>query len=295
MFTSCKTGRVYAALRDVPDSRDLHVSLAPVNLAPAIHPSGNKAFLGPVKNQGNEGCCTGFGNAGMREFLYRKYYEFEKDKTVDPSKFVASAQFAYWNARAAEGTTKQDSGAGVRDAVKGINQFGVCLESDLPYRDGSFYVTPTPQQFAAALKYKAGAYHAVPSDVETMKSVLASGYVFTQGIDVYESFEDDYTARCGIMLLPNTQFEQYMGGHCTLVYDFDDKNEWFICRNSWGTNWGSDGDFFMPYKLVTMGLAHDMWIQHLGKPWAPAVEKVETPAPAVTEATPEIEPTLVTL
>jgi hypothetical protein len=40
----------------------------------------------------------------------------------------------------------------------------------------------------------------------------------------------------------------------------EDANQWFIVRNSWGTGWGMNGYFTMPYAyLTTRGLAADFW------------------------------------
>ena len=51
-----------------------------------------------------------------------------------------------------------------------------------------------------------------------------------------------------------------------LIVGFDDnylnKNKgYFICRNSWGVNWGDKGYFYMPYDVIKDSkMSFDFWI-----------------------------------
>jgi len=92
-----------------------------------------------------------------------------------------------------------------------------------------------------------------------MKGCLASGYPFVFGFTVYDSFESTAVAHSGhaTMPLPN---EQVVGGHAVAAVGYDDKNQWFIVRNSWGTSWGLDGYFTLPYQyLLEPNLSDDFW------------------------------------
>jgi len=54
---------------------------------------------------------------------------------------------------------------------------------------------------------------------------------------------------------PNEQLE---GGHAVLAVGYDDANQWFIVRNSWGTGWGMKGYFTLPYSyLLDQNLSDD--------------------------------------
>jgi C1A family cysteine protease len=38
-----------------------------------------------------------------------------------------------------------------------------------------------------------------------------------------------------------------LGGHAVLVAGYENSQSRFICRNSWGTEWGMNGYFAIPY------------------------------------------------
>jgi len=61
--------------------------------------------------------------------------------------------------------------------------------------------------------------------------------------------------------------EQVLGGHAVLAVGYDDAQQRFLVRNSWGTGWGMQGYFTMPYTYLTQSsLASDFWtIQLVGQ------------------------------
>jgi C1A family cysteine protease len=92
-----------------------------------------------------------------------------------------------------------------------------------------------------------------------MKGCLAAGYPFVFGFTVYESFESQEVAQTGHAPMPATT-EQVLGGHAVVAVGYEDANQWFIVRNSWGTGWGMAGYFTLPYTYVTQPrLASDFW------------------------------------
>ena len=64
----------------------------------------------------------------------------------------------------------------------------------------------------------------------------------------------------GMVPFPNLQTEQVLGGHAVLAVGYDDGQQRFIVRNSWGQNWGMKGYFTIPYAYLTdRSLASDFW------------------------------------
>jgi C1A family cysteine protease len=76
---------------------------------------------------------------------------------------------------------------------------------------------------------------------------------------VYSSFETPEVASTGEAPLPQPG-EQILGGHAVLAVGYDDTEQRFIVRNSWGTSWGKDGYFSLPYAYLTnTHLSSDFW------------------------------------
>jgi len=108
-------------------------------------------------------------------------------------------------------------------------------------------------------------YSRVSQTPSQMKGCLASGFPFVFGFTVYDSFESQDVAKTGVVPMPASG-ESVLGGHAVLAVGYDDGQQRFIVRNSWGTGWGMHGYFTMPYAYLTdRGLASDFWTIRLIK------------------------------
>ena len=277
-------GRRYGLYPDNPHSPAKTLLRLSVPADIVLPPSASVSqWMGPIRNQGQEGSCTGQMGAAIRDLLYRKQYLFEKNKSVAPANLTTAASFIYKCNLIADGDLGTDAGSSIHQTFMTLNQKGACLESQDPYSDSDFSVAPTDAQYAEGLIYKGGSYHSLPSLLE-IKACIASGYSCGFGITVYDSFEGQW-AEPGFMPMPNTATEQVLGGHAQHVVAYDDTVAFpdgtgggLLIQNSWG---GSDvwpmgisapgrtdgGCYWMPYGFVNAGLASDIWMLHLGGPW----------------------------
>ena len=165
----------------------------------------------------------------------------------------------YYDERVIENDVNQDGGAQMRDIGNALVKYGVCEESYFPYDITKFTNAPSVQANANALKYKIKSYYSVLT-IADIKNVLAlKQQPVLVGIDVYESFESDVVAKTGIVPLPK-KTEKLLGGHAVLSVGFDDKKKYFIMRNSWGSDWGDKGYFYLPYTYFTKKFAYDFWV-----------------------------------
>jgi C1A family cysteine protease len=196
-----------------------------------------------------------FAGSGIAQWHFNRF----KNQRI-----VLSPQFGYRAERILEGDINVDGGAQSRTMMKVLCTYGLCLESSDPYNDQGWRNPTTNTQLLEARRYRLGAYHRVP-DLATLKSVLASGYVASLAIQVFASFESEAVAQTGVVPVPNPHAEQFLGGHEVYCYGYDETQNRLLCRNSWGVNWGSCGNFVLPYGYWPF--VSDSWTCHFGRPW----------------------------
>ena len=245
----------YGWIPDLPDQRDYQYAAPVAAIGPLPTNIDLTPECPPVYDQGQLGSCTANAIAGA--------IQFEQMKQNLAQIFTPSRLFIYYNERTMEGTVNSDSGAQIRDGMKSIGSLGDCSEDIWPYIIANFAEKPSDACYQTALQHKAILYQRVVRDLIQMKGCLASGYPFVFGFTVYESFESQQVAQSGHAPMPQ-HGEKVLGGHAVMAVGYDDANQWFIVRNSWGTSWGMQGYFTLPYTYFTSrNLSSDFWTLRL--------------------------------
>ena len=94
----------------------------------------------------------------------------------------------------------------------------------------------------------------------TLKHCLAEGYPFVFGLTLFESF--DAMDEGGYIPMPSAEetSRSSHGAHAMICVGYDDQEEVFIIRNSWGEDWGDNGYCYIPYAYMTdTELCWDCW------------------------------------
>jgi C1A family cysteine protease len=241
----------YGWVPDLPDQRD-HLFAAPPAVVASLPPSVDLREQCPkgVYDQGRLGSCTANAIAAAFEF------DLLKQGLTD---FMPSRLFIYYNERVKLGTVDVDSGAMIRDGIKSVSKQGVCAETSWPYDVSRFTEEPPKACYDEAVGNRATSYQRVLPILNQLKGCLANGYPIVFGFRVYESFETEDVAQTGVVPMPRSD-EQALGGHAVLATGYDDATGRFLVRNSWGSGWGQDGYFTMPYAYLTeRSLSSDFW------------------------------------
>lgn len=235
---------------DKPDSRDYKYTVTNkvqsniVDLRP---------YCSPIEDQGNLGSCTGNATAGAIELLNKR-----NGKQTDVSRL-----FIYYYERLLEGTVNYDSGAYIRDGIKAGYTYGAPVENLWPYDISKFRNRPSAQAITDGARRKVTLYQRV-ADHAGCLDALSNGYPVIIGFTVYSSFETGtwwMRNGNGIMPYPNTSRESVLGGHAVLIVGYNKTQNYYIVRNSWGTDWGQQGYFYMPFSVIqNTRMSSDFWI-----------------------------------
>ncbi len=231
---------------DIPDERDFKYT--PFKLEIKLPKSVDlHSFLPPAYDQGDLGSCT--ANATSSAICLRRIKQGKS--FINPSRL-----FIYYKTREIAGSISSDSGASIRQVIKSVAKYGYPSENLWPYLISKFAEKPSDEAHKEAMLHLVTKYESISNNLDHIKSCLAEGYPVSLGVMVYESFE---TPIEGVIRMPKKR-EAFLGGHAIILIGYDDKTKLFKFRNSWGSNWGDNGNGYLPYKYIQdRNLAMDFW------------------------------------
>jgi len=208
-----------------------------------------RSKMQPIQDQGDMGSCTAFATTALYGFINPAY------KT--------SQLFLYYNARyldylQGDNSPSIDDGSTVYQSVLSSKKYGICNSSLWPYIDTNLPKKPSTDCYTNALTHQTINYKNIKQTTDDMKACLNSGFPFMFGFLVYSSFISNSVSNTGIVPIPSRS-EKLLGGHAVACVGYNDN--YFICRNSWGTSWGDKGYFYLPYNYLTnKNLSSDLWM-----------------------------------
>ena len=214
-----------------------------IRSAPIADKSDLTSVMPSVWDQLREGACTGHGSL--------EAYLASLIRAGQPQ-FMPSRQAQYNWTRIAEGTLDQDAGASVADAIATIKRCGVAYESDFAYSEE--LLTVTPPLNLPIHGHSIDDYGVDCSQLDQVLAALSAGYPVVFGATVFPEIENA-TKENPVVAMPRRGFlgfgkEQSIGGHCMVFIGHDNSTRRLRFRNSWGTDWGLDGDGFFPYEYL---------------------------------------------
>ena len=210
-------------------------------IPPSIDLSGNFPQPG---NQGLQGSCVGWATGYALKSYHEKVEEqwaFSRSTTFSPA----------WIYNQINGG--QDQGSRIDDALELIVNRGAATWENMPYDDSNYTNQPSPQATAQASNYKATEYRAI-SSVDQMKAALANRNPVVVGIYIYPQFNN----LVGPNSVYNSDDGEPSGGHAVTIVGYDDNRFGgaFKVINSWGTSWGDNGFFWLPYNSIANLMIH---------------------------------------
>ena len=228
----------------------------------------NSAPLPPVRSQGSQGSCVGWG-VGYYMKTYQEWQEHGWDTNDTANQF--SPAFIYNQINGG-----RDGGAFFSDALDLVLNHGCCSWQLMPYNQSDYVSWPSESAYENALPHRALETHYLnvrsESGINTLKQHLADGNVAVLGISVYPNFDNisSYSYNYCVADMYGTS----RGGHAVTFCGYDDNRAThdgpgaFRLVNSWGAGWGASGYFWMSYAAVkdvylSQGYAY-YWTDRIG-------------------------------
>ncbi len=203
--------------------------------APSIDLSDNFPIPGA---QGGQGSCVGWATA----YALKSYQErMEMSWALDSSSHLFSPAWIYNQINGG-----QDKGSYIHDAMELIRTSGSASLATMPYNENDFTTRPGTAAIQEASRFKARAWSRL-SNTSEIKGALANRMPVVIGIKVYSNFNN---LRGGNSVYNSTS-GSYLGGHAITITGYDDNayGGAFKVINSWGTDWGDNGYFWLPYSF----------------------------------------------
>ena len=182
-------------------------------------PLGN--YGARILNQGRQGSCTGHASASATEIQWLR-------QGGQPVPFSACWIYGLINGG-------RDAGAVVSDAMRAVQDYGVCTEAEVP--PGTIHqrqFPPSAKVVAAKYKVKA-AYHC--DSFDAIATAILRGYTVAHGITVGSDYANlDRNGVAPLVRIP-------AGGHAQCSYALRKiAGEWMLAtQNSWGVEFGIGG------------------------------------------------------
>jgi hypothetical protein len=276
MFSS---QRKFDARPDRIDFRDLPYRARLTNLPDRYPSEATIAKWFPVYSgkdlildQGQEGSCTGFGLAGVVNYLrWELGNQVAIERGADPVKNkvkLVSARMLYQNARLYDEWKGEDyDGSSCRGAMKGFHKHGVCRDQFWPnFERPGVEGLPRDKWDEDATQTPLGAYYRIDSrSIVDMQSAILETHAIYVSADVHDGW-DRVKNNCPSIeaaTIEPPRKPDDVGGHAFAIVGY--VPDGFIIQNSWGPKWGFKGFAILPYEdWTTFGT--DAWVLTLGAP-----------------------------
>jgi C1A family cysteine protease len=188
-------------------------------------------FTTPVKDQGGCGSCVAFGTSAVMETTYRRQ--------INDANFALDLSEAHlFYCHGGEEGRNCSNGWWPENALDKARDKGVTLESIYQY-------TPTQQtcQVPAGWENNSGK---VTGRTKLDTRVKMKEWISTHGsiTGCFVVYQDFFSYRSGVY---RHITGDAVGGHCVEIIGYDDAQGCWICKNSWGANWGEGGFFRIAY------------------------------------------------
>jgi len=211
------------------------------NLAPASLPAVldwrnlNGNWVTSIKDQGDCGSCWAFATTAVLESMVKISKNMSEDIDLSEQMLVSCS-----------GAGNCIDGGYEYRAAEYIKNTGISRESCYPYTANDAPCNPCSRWMSQVVIIKSWEW--VSTSIIGIETALQSGPVTTY-MTVYSDF---YHYSNGIYNVTAGATE--VGGHLVAIIGYDHTNGYWICKNSWGTDWGENGFFRIQMGQANTGI-----------------------------------------
>ena len=205
------------------------------------------SFFPAPGNQGEQGSCVGWA-VGYALKTYQEAMEFNISSPQEWDHF--SPGFVFNSIKQGDDCS---AGSRISDALEFVANTGAVRMQDFPYEEAQC-LPPTDEIRANARDYTIKSYTRLQRDgmLFAMREALSNEKPVVVAMRVFPSFED-WRGDGNYRHDPDVEFQ--VDFHAVTVVGYDDDRRALKVINSWGTDWGDDGFFWMDYRAARQLIA----------------------------------------
>ncbi len=187
-----------------------------------------------IKDQGPVGSCVAHATSEILEYF--NYQETGSTAQLSTDFIYGMQGIAF---------SRLESGMYLRDACKIVSQYGDCYKATIntnteqPKCTEQLQKILTDEIYKEAFNFHTLSYAQCKNDKAIKHALMNYGPVLAS-----IKWHDEYDLDAAGCLHFNTSTNS--GYHAIMVYGWSE-NGW-LCQNSWGEHWGTEGTFILPYK-----------------------------------------------
>lgn len=192
------------------------------------------SYVTPVKNQGSCGSCWAFATtAGV-----------ESQVMISTAGMPIDLSEQILVSCSGTGTCSGGSSASASTYIRDV---GLPLESCFQYTATNNLCGNACPNWQEST-YKIIGWHRASTTAITADDIRNALYAYGPMIATMYVYNDFFSYRSGVYSYTTGA---YAGAHAVLVVGYDDTQQAFIVKNSWGSGWGEAGYFMIAYSEVT--------------------------------------------
>ncbi|KAJ5469046.1 hypothetical protein N7475_006798 [Penicillium sp. IBT 31633x] len=147
---------------------------------------------------------------------------------------------------------QEDTGANSLSCMHALEKYGNAHEADWPYEVSKVSDKPPPEAYNRGSVNQALNAGYLQASLNSIRAAVASECAVYISFIAFEGFRGKDTTATGIISIPSrdSPAADFLGPHAMIVIGYDDDSRLFKCKNSWGSERGQAGYYFLPFDYL---------------------------------------------